>query len=135
MNPREIPQEAINAVAKHINDRTNKFTSISITTVENNPESPHYFEIVPFDKIDDSDTRFYAIDGSYNSQDFYNGLSIGIYCAGYICYHKGQQIRLNSSDYPVILGKAYYPQNILITNETHCHAVFDELLLSLQLKI
>jgi hypothetical protein len=128
MDPREIPQIAIDAVAQHINERTNKFTTIPIITIEANPETPHYFEIVPFDKIDESDTRFYAVDGSYNSQDFYNGLSIGIYSAGYVCYLKGHQLRLNTFDDSIILGKAYYPQNILITNETHCHAVFDELL-------
>jgi hypothetical protein len=69
-----------------------------------------------------------AIDGSYNSEQFYNGLCIAIYAAGYICFHKGQQIRMNSLDDPVILGKAYYPQNILITHQDHLVAIYDEFL-------
>jgi hypothetical protein len=86
------------------------------------------FEILPFDQIDNSDRRFYAIDGSYNTEEFYNGLAIAVYTAGYVCYHRGQQVRMNSEDDPVILGQAYYPQNILITNENHLLAIYDELL-------
>jgi hypothetical protein len=35
---------------------------------------------------------------------------------------------LNDKDDPVILGKNYFPNNILITNYEHCEAIFNELL-------
>lgn len=128
MNQKEIPDSAIEVVAKHINERNNRQTNIPISGPDENTETPHYFEIIPFDKIDDSNKKFFAIDGSYNAQEFYNGLSVAIYTAGYICYHNGKQIRLNDKDDPVILGKSYFPNNILITNQEHCFAIFDELL-------
>jgi len=127
MNWKEIPESAIDLVAKHINDRSNKPYPIPIIGNPNNSETPQYFEILPFDKMDDSDRRFYAIDGSYNSQEFYNGLAIGVYTAGYICYHKGKQLRMNNFDDPVRLGQAYYPDNILITKDDHHAAIYDEL--------
>lgn len=125
---KEIPESAIEIVAKHINDRNNKSYSIPIIGSSDNTETPQFFEIIEFDEIDNSERRFYAIDGSYNSQDFYNGLSVGIYTAGYICYHRGKQLRMNDLDDPVILGKAYYPDNILITKDDHRVAIYDELL-------
>jgi hypothetical protein len=125
---KEIPDSAIELVAKHINTRSNKNYGIPVIGHEENIETPQIFEIIPFDQIDDSDRQFYAIDGSYNSEQFYNGLCIAIYAAGYICFHKGQQIRMNALDDPVILGKAYYPQNILITHQDHLIAIYDELL-------
>lgn len=128
MNRKEIPQEAIDAVARHINERDNKPTNIPIITIEGNTETPHYFEILPFDQIDNIDINFFAIDGSYNYQQFYNGLSVGIYTAGYICYKHGKQLRLNDLDDPIILGKSYYPNHILITSEQDNFAIFDELL-------
>jgi hypothetical protein len=128
MPRKEIPDSAIELVAKHINTRSNKNYGIPVIGHEENIETPQIFEIIPFDQIDDSDRRFYAIDGSYNSEQFYNGLCIAIYAAGYICFHKGQQIRVNSLDDPVILGKAYYPQNILITHQDHLIAIYDEFL-------
>ncbi len=128
MSRKEIPDSAIELVAKHINTRSNKNYGVPIIGHEGNIETPQIFEIIPFDQIDDSDKRFYAIDGSYNSEQFYNGLCIAIYAAGYICFHKGQQIRMNSLDDPVILGKAYYPQNILITHQDHLIAIYDEFL-------
>lgn len=128
MPRKEIPDSAIESVARHINTRSNKNYGIPVIGHKENIETPQVFEIVPFDQIDDSDRRFYAIDGSYNSEQFYNGLCIAIYAAGYICFHRGQQIRMNSLDDPVILGKAYYPQNILITHQDHLIAIYDELL-------
>ena len=128
MNPKTIPDKAIDLVAHHINERSNKNYSIPVIGNPNNPETPQIFEIMPFDKIDKSERSFYAIDGSYNSQQFYNGVSIGIYNAGYICYKGGKQIRMNDIDDLIILGKAYYPQNILITNEDHLFAIYDELI-------
>jgi hypothetical protein len=128
MNNREIPDNTIEIVARHINERNNKPSNVPIITIDGQTETPHYFEIIPFDEIDSSQTQFFAIDGSYNSQEFYNGLSIGIYTAGYICYKSGKQIRLNELTDPVILGKGYYPQNILITNDEHKDAIYNELL-------
>jgi hypothetical protein len=128
MPRKEIPDSAIELVAKHINTRSNKNYGIPVIGHEENIETPQIFEIIPFEQIDDSDRRFYAIDGSYNSEQFYNGLCIAIYAAGYICFHRGQQIRMNSLDDPVVLGKAYYPQNILITHQEHLSAIYDEFL-------
>lgn len=128
MNKKEISENTIDAIAEHINKRVSQQARISVVSDESSTTSPQYFEIVPFDQIDHSESKVFAIDGSYNSQEFYNGISVGLYTAGYICYHKGKQIRLNDTDDPVILGKSYYPKNILITNESHRYAVFDELL-------
>lgn len=128
MNTKYIPDSAIDMVAKHINERSNKPYSIPVVGVEGNCETPQIFEILPFDQIDTSDKRFYAIDGSYNSQQFYNGLAIGIYNAGYICFLKGKQIRVNELDEPLILGKSYFPENILFTKAEHYEAMYEELL-------
>jgi hypothetical protein len=128
MTRKEIPDSAIELVAKHINARSNKNFGIPAVGNDDNIETPQIFEIIPFDQIDDSGARFYAIDGSYNSEQFYNGLSIGIYAGGYICFQRGKQLRMNSIDDPVILGQAYYPENILITNQEHLFAIYDELL-------
>lgn len=128
MNRKEIPDSAIEVVARHINERNNRQTNIPISGPDDNTETPHYFEIIPFDKIDDTNRNFFAIDGSYNAQEFYNGLSVAIYTAGYVCYHNGKQIRLNDKDDPIILGKNYFPNNILITNQDHAYAIFDEFL-------
>ena len=128
MSRKEIPDETIERIAKHINERNNKPSKIPIITIGEESETPHYFEIIPFDQIDTSISKYFAIDGSYNSKEFYNGLSIGIYTAGYVCFHKGKQIRLNELEDPIILGKSYYPENILITNDEHKDAIFNELL-------
>jgi len=128
MNQETIPDNAINLLAHHINERSNKNYSIPVIGNANNPETPQLFEILPFDEIDKADRSFFAIDGSYNSRQFYNGVSIGVYNAGYICYKNGKQVRMNDTGDPIVLGKAYYPQNILITNEDHLFAIYDELL-------
>ena len=128
MNQKTISDNVVDLVAHHINERSNINYSIPVIGNSNNPETPQIFEIIPFDKIDKTDSSFYAIDGSYNSQQFYNGVSIGIYNAGYICYKGGKQIRMNEGDDPIVSGKAYYPQNILVTNEEHLFAIYDELL-------
>lgn len=128
MNKKEIPDGAIEIVARHINERNNRPSNIPIITIDGETETPHYFEIIPFDQIDNSPARFFAIDGSYNSQDFYNGLSIAVYRGGYVCYHLGKQIRLNDLSDPVIFGKSYEPNNILITNDQHKEAIYEELL-------
>ncbi len=128
MNHKSIPDSAVDLVAHHINERSNKPYSIPVIGNPNNLETPQIFEITPFDEIDKPDRGFYAIDGSYNSQQFYNGVSIGIYTAGYVSYNGGKQMRMNDMDDPIILGKAYYPQNILVTNEEHSFAIYDELM-------
>lgn len=76
---KEIPDSAIESVAKHINTRSNKNYDIPVIGNEDNIQTPQIFEIIPFDKIDDSNRRFYAIDGSYNSTQFYNEAPIGKY--------------------------------------------------------
>jgi len=123
-----IPQTAIDSVAQHINQRTNKQYNIPTVGDASNPETPQIFEIVPFDEIDKTDSKFYAVDGSSNSHSFYNGVSIGLYRAGYVCFHLGKQIRLNNLNDPVILGQAYTPQNILITCDEHLFSIYDGLL-------
>lgn len=128
MNKKEIPDGTIEIVARHINERNNRPSKIPIITINGETETPHYFEIIPFDQIDKTKAKFFAIDGSYNSQEFYNGLSLGIYTAGYICYHEGKQIRLNDLTDPIILGKGYYPNNILVASDEHKEAIYDELM-------
>ena len=128
VNQKEIPEGAIEKVALHINQRNSKPSKVPIITIDGETETPHYFEIIPFNEIDKSQSKFFAIDGSYNSQEFYNGLSIGVYCGGYVCYENGKQIRLNEMSDPVILGKSYYPDNILITNDEHKEEVYEELM-------
>ena len=124
----KIPQNAIDSIAEHINQRNNTQYGIPIVGMPSNPETPQIFEIIPFDQIDNADLRVYAIDGSKNSHSFYNGISIGLYRGGYVCFQAGKQIRMNDLDDPVILGKAYTPKNILITCEEHHYAIYDELL-------
>lgn len=128
MTRKEIPDNAIEVVAGHINSRNNKNYTIPVIGSQDNIETPQIFEITPFEKIDDSDRRFYAVDGSYNSEQFYNGLSVGIYTAGYVCYQHGKPLRMNEIDDPVIFGKAYYPDNVLVTNEDHYVAIYKELI-------
>jgi hypothetical protein len=124
----EIPDSAIESVAHHINTRTSKSYAINPVGDPENIESPQIFEILPFGEIDNADCRFYAIDGSHNSEEFYNGLAIGVYTAGYVCVHRGKQVRMNSITDPVLLGQSYFPNNILITGPDHLGAIYDEVL-------
>ncbi len=126
MSQREIPDSAIQTVASHINNRSSKNYGINPVGNKDNIETPQIFEIISFDEIDKSEKKFFAIDGSYNSEMFYNGLAIAIYTAGYICYQNGIQLCLNNLDDPTLLGKAYYPESILITNDEHLIAIYDE---------
>ena len=123
-----IPQSAIDSIAQHINQRNNKQYGIPTVGIPSNPETPQIFEIIPFDQIDSSDSRVYAIDGSKNSHSFFNGISIGLYRAGYVCFQSGKQVRMNDSEDPILLGKSYAPHNIMITCEEHISAIYDELL-------
>lgn len=125
-----IPDEAISNIAQFINNKNTKpYPEIPIIgDEENSSECPHYFEMVPFENIDNSSCKFYAIDGSYNSQNFSNGLAIGIYSAGYLCYEKGKQINLNNLGIKLLDGVKYFPSSLLITNDEHKEFIFDELL-------
>ena len=125
----EILDTTIESIARHINERSNKNYQINPVGVPQNLETPQIFEIVPFESIDQAECRYYAVDGSKSSQDFYNGLAIAVYAGGYICYQKGKQIRMNDGMDPVILGQAYFPENILISREDHLGLIYDELLL------
>ncbi|MGO9396170.1 MAG: hypothetical protein ACLP7A_16375, partial [Desulfobaccales bacterium] len=124
----KIPQSAIDSIAEHINHRNNKSYGIPVLGNPSNCETAQVFEIIPFEQIDNSDLHFYAIDGSYNSHSFYNGVSIGVYRCGYICFQAGKQIRLNSHNDPIIFWQTYTPNNILITCDDHLFAIYDELL-------
>lgn len=124
----KIPQSAIDAIAQHINQKSNTQYSIPVVGHASNPETPQIFEIIPFDEIDNTELCVYAIDGSKNSHSFYNGLSIGLYRGGYICFQFGKQLRMNNHNDPVTLGQSYTPQNILITCDEHLLAIYDELL-------
>jgi len=127
MKFKEIPEEIIEAVTNHINESNNKNYNIPIKGNPKNIETPQIFEIIPFNQIDDSNSKFYAIDRSYNYAQFYNGVAIGLYAAGYICYFKGKQIRMNDLDDPINLGKAYFPEKILVTSDEDLYAIYDEL--------
>ena len=124
----KIPQEAIDSIAEHINERNNKPYGIPVVGNASNIETPQVYEILPFDQIDNADLRFFAIDGSKNSHSFYNGVSIGLYRGGYVCFDHGKQVRLNDLEDPVILGKAYSPINVLVTCDDHLSAIYEELL-------
>jgi hypothetical protein len=124
----KIPQDAIDLVAAHINQRASKNYSIPVVGVVGQVDTPQVFEIIPFQEIDNSSHRVYAIDGSYNSQAFYNGVTIATYRAGYVCYCAGKPVRMNSGDDPVILGKSYSPKNILVSCDDHLTAIYEELL-------
>ena len=124
----KIPQSAIDSIAKHINERSNKSYSIPVIGNETNVETPQIFEILPFEQIDTGNWKIYAIDGSMNSHSFYNGVSVALYRGGYVCFDKGKPVRMNNLSDPVILGKSYTPQNILVISEEHLFAIYDELL-------
>src|SRR3989338_4240152 len=127
MTEDKIPQDAIDSIAKHINERTNKSHNIPTVGNDSNPETPQIFEIVPFDEIDKATWKVYALDGSINSHSFYNGVSIGLYRGGYVCYQLGKQLRMNDLSDPIILGKSYTPTNILVITREHLEAIYDEL--------
>ena len=50
MSKKEIPDSAIEIIAKHINARSNKPYQIPIVGIPDNVETPQYFEIYPFDQ-------------------------------------------------------------------------------------
>jgi len=123
-----IPDDVIKGVAAEIHSKTNKDYKIPVVGVPENIETPQVFEIMPFDLIDAPSVRFYAIDGSRNSHTFYNGVSLCFYQAGYVCFCGGQQVRLNTSTDPVILGKLFHGTKMLIINEKDLEDIYDEFL-------
>lgn len=123
-----IPEEVINGVASQIHAKTNRDYKIPVVGVPDNLETPQVFEIMAFDQIDTRNTRFYAIDGSVNSHTFYNGVSLYFYQAGYVCFHQGRQIRMNTSDNPVVLGKIYHGTKMLVLSEKDLSDIYDEFL-------
>lgn len=123
-----IPDDVIAGVATEIHTRTNRDYQIPVVSVADNIETPQIFEIMPFDKIDSLNARFYAIDGSRNSHSFYNGISLCFYQAGYVCFHGGCQQRLNSSDDPVVLGKVFHGNKMLVLSESDLDQIYEEFL-------
>lgn len=123
-----IPQNAIDSVAERIQERTSKNYNIPIVGQASNLETPQVFEILPFTDIDKGQCRFYAIDGSRNHHTFYNGLSLALYRAGYVCYQYGKPVRMNSSDDPINLAQIYTPNNVLVLREDDLPSMYDECL-------
>lgn len=121
-----VDDNTIDRIALHINNRINSPPLIDISSDKENSFTPQYFEITPFKEIDSRESRFYAIDGSYNSQDFYNGVSLALYGAGYACFHKGKEI--NFSKDVTSKSQKYFNENVLVTSDAHKEAIFDELL-------
>jgi NurA domain len=128
MSSFEIPDAVINTTASQIHAKTNKDYQIPVVGVPENIETPQVFEIMPFTEIDRQESRFYAIDGSRNSHTFYNGVSLCFYQAGYVCFHKGKQIRLNVTDDPVVMGKVFHGEKMLVLAEKDLSDIYDEFL-------
>jgi hypothetical protein len=123
-----IPDSVIDEVAAEIHLKTNKDYKIPVVGTADNLETPQVFEIMPFDQIDKPTARFYAIDGSRNAQTFYNGISLCFYQAGYVCFHEGQQVRLNTGTDPVVLGKLFHGTKMLVLSEKDLSDIYDEFL-------
>lgn len=123
-----IPDDGIDGVAAEIHAKTNKDYKIPVIGESDNLETPQVFEIMPFDQIDSPSARFYAIDGSRNSHTFYNGISLCFYQAGYVCFHKGQQLRLNAGTDPIVLGKLFHGTKMLVLSEKDLGDIYDEFL-------
>jgi hypothetical protein len=128
MSSFEIPENVIASVAAQIHAKTNKDYQIPIVGVLGNLETPQVFEIMPFSDIDQQPPRFYAIDGSRNSHSFYNGVSLAFYQAGYVCFQRGRQIRLNTGDDPIVFGKVFNGNKMLVLNEKDLSDIYDECL-------
>jgi hypothetical protein len=124
----EIPENVISATAVQIHAKTNKDYQIPVVGVPDNLETPQVFEIMPFDKIDEQGAKFYAIDGSRNSHTFYNGVSLCFYQAGYVCFQNGKQLRLNNDNDPVVLGKVFHGDHMLVLNDKDLGEIYDECL-------
>lgn len=123
-----IPDAVINGVAAQIHTRTNKDYHVPVVGVPDNLETPQIFEIMPFAQIDSRAARIFAIDGSRNSHTFYNGITLCFCQAGYVCFHQGNQLRLNNSDDPVVLGRTFHGSQMLVLAEKDLTDIYDELL-------
>ena len=128
MSSFEIPDDVISGVAAQIHAKTNKDYKIPVIGVPGNLETPQVFEIMPFAQIDQLSSRFYAIDGSRNSHSFYNGVTLCFYQAGYVCFHKGAQVRLNTGDDPIVLGQVFHGNRMLVLNDKDLGDIYDEFL-------
>jgi hypothetical protein len=128
MSSFEIPEAVVSATAAQIYAKTNMDYKIPVVGVAGNLETPQVFEIMPFDQIDLQEVKFYAVDGSRNSQTFYNGVSLCFYQAGYVCFHHGKQIRLNDNDDPVVYGKVFHGEKMLVLSEQDLSSIYDEFL-------
>jgi hypothetical protein len=128
MSSFEIPENVINATAAQIHAKTNKDYQIPVVGVPDNLETPQVFEIMPFEQIDQQSTKFYAIDGSRNSHTFYNGVSLCFYQAGYVCFQNGKQLRLNDNDDPIVYGKVFHGDHMLVLSEKDLGEIYDECL-------
>jgi hypothetical protein len=123
-----IPEDVIKGVAAEIHAKTSKDYKIPVVGVSTNLETPQIFEIMPFDQIDAPSHRIYAVDGSRNSHTFFNGVSLCFYQAGFVCFHHGQQLRLNASDDPVVLGRVFHGTRMLVISEKDRGEIYDEFL-------
>jgi hypothetical protein len=121
-----IPDNVIEGVASAIRAKTTKDYRIPVVGVADNLETPQVFEIMSFDQIDTPSARFYAIDGSRNSQTLYNGISLCFFQAGYLCFHRGKQLRLNSGSDPTIFGKIFHGTKMLVLSEKDLGDIYDE---------
>jgi hypothetical protein len=128
MSSFEIPEGVINATAAQIHAKTNKDYKIPVVGVPTNLETPQIFEIMPFEQIDEASAKFYAVDGSRNSHTFYNGVSLCFYQAGYVCFKSGKQLRLNTTDDPVVFGRVFHGNHMLVLNEKDLSDIYDECL-------
>jgi len=123
-----IPENVIEGVASQIHARTNRDYHIPTVGTATNLETPQVFEIMPFGEIDSQNARFYAIDGSRNSHTFYNGVTLCFYQAGYVCFHRGRQMRMNATDDPVVLGNIFHGDKMLVLNDKDLSDVYEEFL-------
>src|ERR1700737_3166681 len=128
MSAYEIPDGVISETASQIHIKANRDYKIPVVGVPENLETPQVFEIMPFSQIDQQGSRFYAIDGSRNSHTFYNGVSLCFYQAGYVCFHRGKQIRLNKTDDPIVLGQVFHGDKMLVLSEKDLSEIYDEFL-------
>lgn len=124
----ELPAEAVEKVAEEIRRRTSKDYKIPVIGTPDNLETPQIFEILSFDRIDDLPNRFFAVDGSHNHHTFYNGLTVALYRAGYVCFHEGQQLRLAADEDPTALGMMHQGHRMLILSPSHAEEMYDDLL-------
>lgn len=123
-----IPDNVIDGVASEIHRKTTTDYHIPVVGAPENLETPQVFEIMPFDQIDSQGHRFYAIDGSHISHSFYNGISLCFYQAGYVSFQNGKQLRMNETEDPVVLGKLFHGNKMLVLSEKDLTDIYDEFL-------